>query len=151
MTTTSQRSERHGSGSGAPTAKGPAARADPLHRARARAAAPTPFRASPPCAPPSRTPVAPHPRSYSLAPLIDDCKLLGILLDDCLKADVGTELFNKVRGGGGAGRGVSGGARGGAWGRGQEGPRFLSWGLCLYACMGHAGGCSVPFQAPCRV
>jgi len=33
---------------------------------------------------------------YSLAPLIDDCKLLGILLDDCLKADVGTELFTKV-------------------------------------------------------
>ncbi|GBF92588.1 phosphoenolpyruvate carboxylase [Raphidocelis subcapitata] len=25
---------------------------------------------------------------YSLAPLVDDCKLLGILLDDCLKADV---------------------------------------------------------------
>ncbi|KAI8477117.1 MAG: phosphoenolpyruvate carboxylase-domain-containing protein [Monoraphidium minutum] len=33
---------------------------------------------------------------YSLAPLVDDCKLLGILLDDCLKADVGTELFAKV-------------------------------------------------------
>ena len=70
-------------------------------------------RAPPPSAAPRRpralsrlpTPLAPpHPRapcpslrSYSLAPLIDDCKLLGILLDDCLKADVGTELFNQVR------------------------------------------------------
>ncbi len=43
---------------------------------------------------PSRRPSS-H-TSYSLAPLIDDCKLLGILLDDCLKADVGTELFSKV-------------------------------------------------------
>eukprot|EP00879_Flechtneria_rotunda_P030721 GHRR01033393.1.p1 GENE.GHRR01033393.1~~GHRR01033393.1.p1 ORF type:complete len:182 (+),score=34.92 GHRR01033393.1:705-1250(+) len=33
---------------------------------------------------------------YSLAPLIDDCSLLGSLLDDCLKSEVGTELFHKV-------------------------------------------------------
>jgi phosphoenolpyruvate carboxylase len=33
---------------------------------------------------------------YSLAPLIDDCNLLGSLLDDCLKSEVGIELFNKV-------------------------------------------------------
>eukprot|EP00882_Tetradesmus_deserticola_P002991 GHRQ01003176.1.p1 GENE.GHRQ01003176.1~~GHRQ01003176.1.p1 ORF type:complete len:1130 (+),score=552.97 GHRQ01003176.1:118-3507(+) len=32
----------------------------------------------------------------SLAPLIEDCNLLGSLLDDCLKSEVGTELFNKV-------------------------------------------------------
>jgi ABC-type transport system involved in cytochrome bd biosynthesis fused ATPase/permease subunit len=35
-------------------------------------------------------PLRPRPlqprRSYSLAPLVDDCKLLGILLDDCLSA-----------------------------------------------------------------
>lgn len=34
---------------------------------------------------------------YSLAPLIDDCKLLGSLLDDALKTEVGEELFGKVR------------------------------------------------------
>jgi len=29
--------------------------------------------------------------------LEDDCKLLGSLLDDCLKIEVGDELFQKVR------------------------------------------------------
>jgi len=33
---------------------------------------------------------------YSLAPLIDDCTLLGNILDDCLRSEVGPELFNKV-------------------------------------------------------
>lgn len=33
---------------------------------------------------------------YSLAPLQDDCALLGALLDDCLRSEVGAELFNKV-------------------------------------------------------
>lgn len=33
---------------------------------------------------------------YSLAFLVDDCKLLGSLLDDALKTEVGEELFNKV-------------------------------------------------------
>lgn len=33
---------------------------------------------------------------YSLAPLEDDCKLLGSLLDDCLKEEVGDELFKKL-------------------------------------------------------
>jgi phosphoenolpyruvate carboxylase len=33
---------------------------------------------------------------YSLASLTDDCNLLGSLLDDCLKSEVGVELFNKV-------------------------------------------------------
>lgn len=33
---------------------------------------------------------------YSLAPLEDDCKLLGTLLDDCLKEEVGEELFKKL-------------------------------------------------------
>lgn len=33
---------------------------------------------------------------YPLAPLEDDCKLLGSLLDDCLKIEVGDELFQKV-------------------------------------------------------
>jgi phosphoenolpyruvate carboxylase len=32
----------------------------------------------------------------SLAPLVEDCNLLGSMLDDCLKSEVGTELFNKV-------------------------------------------------------
>ncbi|WIA29268.1 hypothetical protein OEZ86_011776 [Tetradesmus obliquus] len=32
----------------------------------------------------------------SLAPLIEDCNLLGSLLDDALKSEVGTELFSKV-------------------------------------------------------
>ncbi len=34
---------------------------------------------------------------YSLAPLEDDCKLLGGLLDEALKTEVGEELFLKVR------------------------------------------------------
>jgi len=33
---------------------------------------------------------------YSLASLTDDCNLLGSLLDDCLKSEVGVELFDKV-------------------------------------------------------
>lgn len=36
------------------------------------------------------------PQEYPLAPLEDDCKLLGALLDDCLKIEVGDELFQKV-------------------------------------------------------
>ena len=36
-------------------------------------------------------------QDYPLAPLEDDCKLLGALLDDCLKIEVGDELFKKVR------------------------------------------------------
>lgn len=35
-------------------------------------------------------------QDYPLAPLEDDCKLLGALLDDCLKIEVGDELFEKV-------------------------------------------------------
>lgn len=33
---------------------------------------------------------------YSLAPLIDDCNLVGRLLDDSLRQDVGEDLFQKV-------------------------------------------------------
>ncbi len=32
-----------------------------------------------------------------MAPLEDDCKLLRNLLDDCLRIEVGENLFNKVR------------------------------------------------------
>ena len=31
---------------------------------------------------------------------MDDCRLLGSLLDDCLRIEVGDELFHKVRRGG---------------------------------------------------
>jgi hypothetical protein len=79
-----------------------------LERGLAQAPRPRP----PPRPRPARRPTAASP-SYSLAPLIDDCKLLGILLDDCLKADVGTELFNKARGGPGKGGGEGEGERGG--------------------------------------
>ncbi|PRW39191.1 phosphoenolpyruvate carboxylase 4 [Chlorella sorokiniana] len=33
---------------------------------------------------------------YPLQPLVDDCRLLGSLLDDCLRIEVGDELFNKI-------------------------------------------------------
>lgn len=49
-----------------------------------------------PCRP---VPCDPHClilQDYPLAPLEDDCKLLGALLDDCLKIEVGDELFEKV-------------------------------------------------------
>lgn len=36
-------------------------------------------------------------QDYPLQPLVDDCRLLGSLLDDCLRIEVGDELFNKVR------------------------------------------------------
>ena len=38
-------------------------------------------------------------QDYPLQPLVDDCRLLGSLLDDCLRIEVGDELFKKVRGG----------------------------------------------------
>lgn len=43
-------------------------------------------------------PFAPHSRlqDYPLQPLVDDCRLLGSLLDDCLRIEVGEELFQKV-------------------------------------------------------
>ncbi|GAB4814136.1 hypothetical protein N2152v2_001182 [Parachlorella kessleri] len=34
--------------------------------------------------------------SYPLRPLEDDCQLLGDLLDDCLKVEIGEELFQKL-------------------------------------------------------
>ena len=36
-------------------------------------------------------------QDYPLQPLVDDCRLLGSLLDDCLRIEVGEELFQKVR------------------------------------------------------
>jgi hypothetical protein len=36
-------------------------------------------------------------QDYPLAPLEDDCKLLRNLLDDCLRIEVGENLFSKVR------------------------------------------------------
>ncbi|KAI7840424.1 hypothetical protein COHA_005854 [Chlorella ohadii] len=33
---------------------------------------------------------------YPLQPLVDDCRLLGSLLDDCLRIEVGDELFHKI-------------------------------------------------------
>lgn len=33
---------------------------------------------------------------YPLQPLVDDCRLLGSLLDDCLRLEVGDELFGKL-------------------------------------------------------
>ena len=38
-----------------------------------------------------------------MAPLEDDCKLLRNLLDDCLRIEVGENLFNKVTNGSHAG------------------------------------------------
>ena len=35
-------------------------------------------------------------QDYPLAPLEDDCKLLRNLLDDCLRIEVGENLFVKV-------------------------------------------------------
>lgn len=35
-------------------------------------------------------------QEYPLAPLEDDCKLLGSLLDDCLRIEVGDHLFSKA-------------------------------------------------------
>lgn len=35
-------------------------------------------------------------QTYDLAPLIDDCTLLGSLLDDCLRQEVGEELYQKL-------------------------------------------------------
>lgn len=35
-------------------------------------------------------------QDYPLQPLVDDCRLLGSLLDDCLRIEVGEELFQKV-------------------------------------------------------
>lgn len=35
-------------------------------------------------------------QDYPLQPLVDDCRLLGSLLDDCLRIEVGDELFAKV-------------------------------------------------------
>lgn len=36
-------------------------------------------------------------QTEDLTPLEDDCKLLGSMLDDCLKVEVGESLFKKVR------------------------------------------------------
>jgi hypothetical protein len=36
------------------------------------------------------------PQEYPLQPLVDDCRLLGSLLDDCLRIEVGEELFEKA-------------------------------------------------------
>lgn len=35
-------------------------------------------------------------QDYPLQPFLDDCSLLGSLLDDCLRIEVGDELFEKV-------------------------------------------------------
>lgn len=35
-------------------------------------------------------------QDYTLAPLEDDCKLLGSMLDECLRSEVGEELYQKV-------------------------------------------------------
>lgn len=35
-------------------------------------------------------------QEYPLAPLEEDCKLLGSLLDDCLRIEVGDHLFSKA-------------------------------------------------------
>jgi hypothetical protein len=37
-----------------------------------------------------------YAEDYPLRPLEDDCQLLGDLLDDCLKIEIGAELFQKV-------------------------------------------------------
>jgi hypothetical protein len=42
------------------------------------------------------TPRHPRPQDYTLAPLEDDCKLLGSMLDDCLRNEVGEELYSKA-------------------------------------------------------
>ena len=34
-------------------------------------------------------------QDYPLAPFLDDCKLLESLLDDCLRLEVGEDLFQK--------------------------------------------------------
>lgn len=33
---------------------------------------------------------------FNVQPLIDDCNLLGKLLDDCLKSEVGVDLYSKA-------------------------------------------------------
>ena len=38
-----------------------------------------------------------HSQAGDLTLLEDDCKLLGAMLDDCLKVEVGESLFKKVR------------------------------------------------------
>ncbi|MEW5303367.1 MAG: hypothetical protein WDW36_006068 [Sanguina aurantia] len=38
-----------------------------------------------------------HTGDYDLRPLEDDCSLLGSLLDDCLRVEVGENLFKKVQ------------------------------------------------------
>lgn len=43
------------------------------------------------------TPSRPHVQEISLQPLDDDCRMLGSLLDQCLKHEIGDELFSKVR------------------------------------------------------
>ncbi|KAL4853378.1 Phosphoenolpyruvate carboxylase 2 [Chlorella vulgaris] len=37
-----------------------------------------------------------YAEDYPLQPLVDDCRLLGSLLDDCLRIEVGEELFQKI-------------------------------------------------------
>lgn len=37
-----------------------------------------------------------YAENYPLRALEDDCRLLGDLLDDCLKKEIGEELFEKV-------------------------------------------------------
>lgn len=50
--------------------------------------------------PPPRPPPLVNARlqDYPLQPLVDDCRLMGSLLDDCLRIEVGDELFEKVGG-----------------------------------------------------
>ena len=70
----------------------------PSHHRRGLA----PSRAAAPARPDAATTAPMPPRGvqdYPLQPLVDDCRLLGSLLDDCLRIEVGDELFKKVRGG----------------------------------------------------
>lgn len=45
---------------------------------------------------PSNNTCALQPRQDDLTPLEDDCKLLGSLLDDCLRVEIGETMFKKV-------------------------------------------------------
>lgn len=38
-----------------------------------------------------------YAEDYPLQPLVDDCRLLGSLLDDCLRIEVGEDLFEKIK------------------------------------------------------
>jgi phosphoenolpyruvate carboxylase len=68
-------------------------------------------------------------QDYPLQPLVDDCRLLGSLLDNCLRIEVGEELFQKV----------------GAARRGTRAPMVPRW--LQAAATSHAG---VPVSRPLR-